>query len=1091
MNLTTYSLSAIRTPSATYLDSFYEYKQSPTVYEQGFTFNEIDALNGAYDSSINNYTTQYLTGYKKLEDFIIPAKKDSILRNITTPLILNNLTDTSVPKVITLNSQLDNSTYLTILTSVDFNSNGSFFELDIFSDKYLRILHNTGTGYYILSARSASDVKFGTSVSTLTSNYEQQGDIFRYLLDSSGYLQIYKYYTDGLYILTLSGTNLVLTNAINNVGDRSNTLFKVYYNFESIEPKLRTSWVSYNPNKVSTLSINNEKSGVDKSNQYLLHTNYNEIDDTFTLNHLALNNARSEKGFIKRGTSLVTGSTYLPDTIFREYTTLRTGNDQEKGDDHISLTYVWYDKDIQVKNGTDTYFTTPSSIYPYEKLNINDSKFTQNGSIASTSPVLADKVRCLRTTTKTFQNGRYLCTWLSGGSVNSPGLWVDRYYYPDRISKNNALSSLSVYTPSFYDPIDSLSYPSRATSSYIFDKKSDLTIEPNTKYVYSRIGESDIQTTISTLSPIISNFTQYYSIKNVVIPYDSNSLTYDGQKYSRYDIKDSVNCTSQFTISFDFYVDPSSNYGYSIANSNREFSILNDKKITPFITLYQGNVIYIYNTDFNLIKTVSFDTDVKEVILTDPIDDFFVVCNNGLLYKVNSLGNKLKLETIPIVEYRNYTQDDTYLYFLLNLTGRTLRIHKNTFNSSYVTAVPLSLYTNDLTQSIIRSILIYDGILYGTPGENLKLKSTSEIYYLINNKQLWHYNFNTNNAKVLFDTRTAINDFEITPNDQLIIVTDDNYYQYTTNRNFVLSGTTLAGYRNIHIDTIREYTSNGLVESTALLMLSGTGPLSAINTGNLYSTRIGSASTTSLGISGRYIPDVAQVRKKYTLTNYNRLKTLNDNSLSFNLTLTNYLSSEDIVVRNIPVNLSEIDRGYHTFTYRFDAVQGNISLFIDGILYNNLTVDPAKYSIQQILKEDIYIGAVGITNGVDLATYTNQPGYYYINSIHPIKNLYIYDKALKTDEIFALSLSDKVVNDLVLSIPSGQRNNYEEIERYFRYSPITSSKSINIYVKNTNITNKTLVANIKNNILDQVTSVLPVGVKINDIKFIDFNDSVQ
>ena len=788
-----------------------------------------------------------------------------------------------------------------------------------------------------------------------------------------------------------------MTNAIASSNDRSNTLFKIYYNFESIEPKLRSSWVSYNPNKINTLSINNQKSDTDKSSQYLLHTNYNEIDDTFTLNHLILNNNRSEKGFIKRGTSLVTGSTYIPDTTFREYTTLRTGNDQEKGDDHISLTYVWYDKDIQVKSGTDTYFTTTSSIYPYEKLNINDTKFTQNGSIASTSPILADKIRCLRASTKTFQNGRYLCTWLSGGSINAPGIWVDRYYYPDRISKNDALSTFPVYNPSFYDPIDSLSYPSRATSSYIFDKKSDLTIEPNTKYVYSRIGESDIQSTISSLTPIVSNFTQYYSINNVSIPYEGNFITYDGQKYSRYDIKDSINCTSQFTISFDFYVDPTNAYGYSIANSNREFGILNDKKITPFVVLYQDKIVYIYSTDFSLIKTVSFDTDVKEVIYTDPIEDFFVVCNNGLLYKVNALGNR----------------------------------------------------------------------------------------------QLWHYNFNTNIAKVLFDTKTAFNDFEITPNDQIIMVTDNNFYQYTTNRNFVLSGTTQEGYRNIHVDTIREYTSLGLVETTALLMLSGSGPLSAINSGNLFTTTIGSAFTTSLGISGRYIPDVAQARKKYTFTNYNRLKTMSDNSLSFNLTLTNYLSSEDIVVRNIPVDLSEIDRGYHTFTYRFDAVQGNISLFIDGILYNNLTVDPAKYSIQQILKEDLYIGAVGIANGTDLATYTNQPGYYYINSIHPIKNLYIYDKALKTDEIFALSLGDKVVDDLILSIPSGQRNNYEEIERYFKYSPITSSKSINIYVKNTNITNETLVANIKNNILDQVTSVLPVGVKINDIKFIDFNDSVQ
>jgi hypothetical protein len=227
--------------------------------------------------------------------------------------------------------------------------------------------------------------------------------------------------------------------------------------------------------------------------------------------------------------------------------------------------------------------------------------------------MLADKVKCLRTTTKTFQNGRYLCTWLSSGSIDTPGIWVDRYYYPDRISKNDALGTFPVYNPSFYDPIDSLSYPFRATSSYIFDKKSDLTIEPNTKYVYSRIGESDIQAAISSLTPIVSSFTQYYSINNVSIPYEANSITYDGQKYNKFDIKDNINCTSQFTISFDFYVDPIKAYGYSIANSNREFGILNDKKITPFVVLYQDNIIYIYNTDFNLIKTTLLSSKLGKI----------------------------------------------------------------------------------------------------------------------------------------------------------------------------------------------------------------------------------------------------------------------------------------------------------------------------------------------------------------------------------------------------------------------------------------------------------------------------------------------
>jgi hypothetical protein len=129
---------------------------------------------------------------------------------------------------------------------------------------------------------------------------------------------------------------------------------------------------------------------------------------------------------------------------------------------------------------------------------------------------------------------------------------------------------------------------------------------------------------------------------------------------------------------------------------------------------------------------------------------------------------------------------------------------------------------------------------------------------------------------------------------------------------------------------------------------------------------------------------------------------------------------------------------------------------------------------------------VGIVNGLDLASYLQQPGYYFLRNNNKLRKLLIYDRALRADEIVALSVSKDPINDLVLSIPCGQRNNIEEIERYFRYLPVSSSKSINIYVKNTGITNTEFKNNIKTIILDQAASSLPVGVKINDIQFIDF-----
>ena len=85
MNVNVYSVSAINPLEATYYDPFYAVNQYKEVYEQGFAFNKIEALNNTVDSTINNYTTQYLTSKKSIGDiFTIDYTPDSV-KTITTP----------------------------------------------------------------------------------------------------------------------------------------------------------------------------------------------------------------------------------------------------------------------------------------------------------------------------------------------------------------------------------------------------------------------------------------------------------------------------------------------------------------------------------------------------------------------------------------------------------------------------------------------------------------------------------------------------------------------------------------------------------------------------------------------------------------------------------------------------------------------------------------------------------------------------------------------------------------------------------------------------------------------------------------------
>ena len=55
-NIYTHSTSAVAFPTAEYDDRYISVNQAQSNLEQGFLVNKIDALSGAKDSSINNYS---------------------------------------------------------------------------------------------------------------------------------------------------------------------------------------------------------------------------------------------------------------------------------------------------------------------------------------------------------------------------------------------------------------------------------------------------------------------------------------------------------------------------------------------------------------------------------------------------------------------------------------------------------------------------------------------------------------------------------------------------------------------------------------------------------------------------------------------------------------------------------------------------------------------------------------------------------------------------------------------------------------------------------------------------------------------------
>jgi len=1099
MNLQTKSVSAIYALPAVYSDPFYAFKQRRVNYDDGLSLIEIAALSNVYNSSINNYTSIYLTEKKVYSEFLRAFKQRSSIYTITTPLIFNSIVsaalsacmsfNTSNITAITATGEYKASVSTTALSSTAFNNDVSF-ELEILDNKLLRVKHNANSiDFYLNFIQQTDRLTFFSYISNIdprSLKNAERNDVFRYQLDTQGYLTLFKVISDGsVRTLIYDNGDLRLTTIDNLSSSRNAGIIAIDYNFTQVDTKNSTSWVSYEPTQLNNLIPNNNKSVYNLPSQYLLHTNYNlESLDYFNLNFITLNNYRTEKGYVSTGTNLLSADKNIPDIDFREYTSLHTGNNQEKGNKNITLNYVFFNKDLVIKSGTDTFFKTPENMYPFTKLNINDTDFVSNGSCGGPSPLLSDKIYINRKYTNQFNNGRYLCTWLSAGSFDIPGVWLDRYYDDSN------------------------------TDTPIIDFTSSLALEPSTSYKYERIGVEDINNIIFSSKPLLSGFNNYYDSTNVSFAYESNTIFYDGAKYSKYIVSPQVNKSGQFTVSFDLYIDQSTDYGFQIAGNktNTGFGVRSDTVITPFIYTYQNNTLYVYNTDHVNISLTKFDKDIRDIIPGKALENFFVICRDGYIYKVDPLGNKIKLEIVTeIVAYKSYLQEENFITFLINDNelavpavprGQCVEIDKNTLGINIVQSVPWGTFENIFKIESPNSIFRYDGKLFNTPGRKIRYtgKDSDILYYNIGDKLIAKHNLQAPEeptvsfikvAESLSGTDITITDFNIDYKQNVYVGYKNKVLVYSQNRQSIAS-VSLSSISSIlssentkvlDIDFIKEYKYGEPAFITTALVLTENNQLGLAKF-NVYDSNF-TNTFTLLPLSGIYTAFTSEP-KRYTQTNYQYLD-LNfiPDNIKFELTLTNYLSSEAVVSKDIDFNSSTIDEGFHTFTYRFDSIKGNITLFVDGVKHTNLQIPAGKYKYQTIFHEEFFLGTLGFFNGIDIATYLKQPGQYFIKNAR-IRNFLFYDKVLNDTEIYAVNMLGKTIDDIVLSIPAGQRNNTEEVERLFKFSQTSSSKLVDIYIKNLKVEDNNFRQNIINEILSQSKSLLPAGVYINNINFIDF-----
>tara|TARA_R110002020_G_scaffold137796_5_gene307394 strand:- start:10237 stop:12609 length:2373 start_codon:yes stop_codon:yes gene_type:complete len=514
------SLSALKSESAEICPVDLELDQFYRTYSGGFNFNFITALSGTQSFKNLNFTNFYLTDEYTLDNVteftggrVIPKKIFSSLNFSAEAegfLTFNPADrDTFEKTGTTYNGQYYGYPGITtdILAANDF-------EVELINSFECRIsfLINNFRFYLVVSDDKEEDTQKKT-LFVGQNKIDKDAAKLEYTIIKGGlgttsdYLAFFstkikdpsdKFSLSQRYILENNGQTLVAQN-ISNIDDVNAFYFttravKLGGEMDlNIPSPYNTSFVTYNKNgsKVDT-----SKSNFNLPSNYLLHTSSNSTKLKFDI--LNLKNIGNNFDEYVSSNNLLSSSDTDPIYVkgLRKYTSIFSDVDSEKNET-LALNYVYNNFNIRVKQGS-TFFTAPSSLNPFTQININDTKFVDSGAFSYTQPFLADRVYELDDEDGVkSEDATYLCTWLSGG-VGKRGVWVDRYFYPDLASKEEALSSNNTYDVTYEQLVENLimnnsSLKTSVEKKHMFDKKSDLVFQPNKRYRYERISKDELE----------------------------------------------------------------------------------------------------------------------------------------------------------------------------------------------------------------------------------------------------------------------------------------------------------------------------------------------------------------------------------------------------------------------------------------------------------------------------------------------------------------------------------------------------------------------------------------------------------------------
>jgi len=1160
---------------------------------QGLTLNKYKLLENLNDLKVKNYSVNILTDEIDFNEFYTYdlGKKFEFL-DFNTSIMFNAL------------NGLSGSSFLQFERTRDFNNSGvnldfytggadQSFVLDFKDEKFCSIkgVDNGIIKFLTVLEDKDNDIKF----SELTTDYETNScSLFEYDFDNSNlFITLFKTLTGGDFkvlsplsasLSLFTPTNTTVGSAVIKISDQQYKITKDDLNsfiFYDKDKKIsgetlknrKNNYIGWFPYETTSLSGNPEEN---QSQRFI-----NFVD------FMSLRNQVSNDNFV---------NTILPlsgnETSQKKYSSLLNVDNKEFENEEMLLGYNFYTKEYNFLPDKNTKFTLPDSLFPYTRLNINDSNFSKAGSHASNSPYFSDKVFKLldanknknrgagdlnnlfelQTERKTVirrvrvgkrgtivnkevkiyeneggflltqdgfrlgnedyndpseadNNGSLLCSWLSGDE-DKEGVWFDRYYNPQKVSYFGAITGVN--TQAFDRKSQAKKYfLQNGINSVYYDVKSNLVFEPKSSYFYQRIGNKYINEIIDGLNYRILKDTFNVKLSGQEL-LNENTLIFDKKGY---DITDfDLIKLKDFNISFDLNLDKLNSLDtYQMLGNLYEdgFSLKNNFYFTPFIFLPHGNVLSIYDKDFNLIteNTYASISAIKDVLYLEQHNNIVIIGDDRIL-KTSFTGELIDQRLKDTVLFGDSTintiissYDNRYFHGYNNVLFKTRgseaiqnldlvslslssSIHGNLSSGSSIIEdvsgnfISLSGFKGKyLNDSIGVSITDKNNILYQDIAEKV------DLGYINTDKHI--YDFNT------YDEKLYVQSFNNTSNSGFIhIFSSERELLSTIN----LSTSAVSG---ANLDFIND---NGDIKLLSFgKNTNGNLIIDKINLDNpVNNTRTYFLPLTTQDLNH----DLYQGNFYYNPVNFQSLYYKHrerQNKLNFVVGLDSFVGS------NINTNLwnetnpaltgrftspaNDLSGWGKTFsTTNIDGLEsqekfielkdlklkndislnfklndGLIEVFLNGKFVDDIKFTPNASVLEKLIFPDIFYNTPNIKNN-PIFKLINTEQYYGKGG--SISNFKLYNNIISDDFIKFLHLKDKKIDNLNFDITSGTRNNIEEMNNIYNVNlPGIKNNNIKIYVKNANLSKEDKVK-FENFLNNKIKKVLPSN--IDTIKY-DFD----